>query len=174
MNEKEAVRRSVAEGQTLAQQVVPWPQRGDTPINEFITEGYISCAFPNMISTGAGGFLAPQERVVTVGNYFNTEMRWSALQTGIKQHPSDARLSLDELGDMVGSGGDQFSKRVPAVCVRLGSSGSNRGVDSSLWLTPWEYQLSSSGTVLLMASGPSWLASSVLTTQTAVPAVALQ
>ena len=137
MTEKEVVSKSVAERQTSAQSVVPWPQRSKTPINEFITEGYISCAFPTLLSTGAGDFLAPRERVVTVGNYFkhilrygdgrfarhprfryfalNTEMRWRALQTGrvyIKQHPSDAHLSLDELRDMVGSGGDQFSKRV--------------------------------------------------------------
>ncbi len=42
----------------------------------------------------------------------NTEMRWRALQTGriyIKQHPDDARLSLDEL---VGREGELFSNRV--------------------------------------------------------------
>ena len=61
MTEKEAVRKSVAEGQISAQQVVPWPQRGDTPINEFITDGYISCAFLTLLFTGAGDFLAPRE-----------------------------------------------------------------------------------------------------------------
>ena len=118
MTEKEVVRKSVAEGQISAQPVVPWSERGDTPINEFITEGYISCVFLTLLSTGAGDFLAPRERVVTVGNYFkhilrygdgmfarhprfryfvfNMEMRWRALQTGrvyIKQYPSDARAS---------------------------------------------------------------------------------
>ena len=45
----------------------------------------------------------------------NSEMRWRALQTGrvyIKHHPSDARLSLDELRSMIDCGGEQFSKRV--------------------------------------------------------------
>ena len=42
-------------------------------------------------------------------------MQWRALQTGrvyIKQHPSNARLSLDELRSMIDCGGEQFSKRV--------------------------------------------------------------
>ena len=123
LTELEAVKKSVADGQKSSpRNIVPWPPRADAPINEFVTEGYISCAFPTLFPTGAGDFLAPQERVVTVGNYFkhlmryddgrfarhprfryfalNSEMRWRALQTGrvyIKQHPSDARLSLDEL-----------------------------------------------------------------------------
>ena len=45
----------------------------------------------------------------------NTEMRWRALQTGriyVRQHPSDAQLSLDELRDMVGREGEAFSNRV--------------------------------------------------------------
>ena len=76
MTEKEVVSKSVAEGQTSAHPVVLWPQRGDTPINEFITEGYISCAFPTLLSTGAGDFLAPKEHVVTVGNYFKHILRY--------------------------------------------------------------------------------------------------
>ena len=138
LTELEAVKKSVADGQKSSpRNIVPWPPRADTPINEFVTEGYISCAFPTLFPTGAGDFLAPRERVVTVGNYFkhlmryddgrfarhprfryfalNSEMRWRALQTGrvyIKQHPSDARLSLDELRSMIDCGGEQFSKRV--------------------------------------------------------------
>lgn len=41
--------------------------------------------------------------------------RWRALQTGkifINQHPKDARLTLDELRDMVGREGEHFSNRV--------------------------------------------------------------
>ena len=91
MTEKEVVGKSVAEGKTPAQQVVPRPQRGDTPINEFITEGYISCAFPTLPET------------------------WFALEV---------TSSASECCTM------------PAVCVRLGSSGSNRGADSLLSLTP--------------------------------------
>ena len=138
LTELEAVKKSVADGQKSSpRNIVPWPPRADAPINEFVTEGYISCAFPTLFPTGAGDFLAPRERVVTVGNYFkhlmryddgrfarhprfryfalNSEMQWRALQTGrvyIKQHPRDARLSLDELRSMIDCGGEQFSKRV--------------------------------------------------------------
>lgn len=41
--------------------------------------------------------------------------RWHALQTGqvyVKQHPGDAQLSLDELRDMVGRQGEEFSNLV--------------------------------------------------------------
>jgi len=135
MTEQEAIKKSVAEKQQSKS--VPWPGRGSAPINEFITEGYMSCAFPTLLPTGSADFLAPRERPVTVGNYFkhllkfrdgrfarhprfryfalNTEMRWRALQTGrvyIKQHPKDAKLSLDDLKGMVQSGGEQLSKRV--------------------------------------------------------------
>ena len=118
-------------------EAIPWPPRGDTPVNEFTTEGYISCAFPTLLPTGAGDFLAPRLHAITVCNYFkhlmlydngqfakhprfryfalNTEMRWRALQTGrifVNQHPKDARLTLDELRDMVGREGEAFSNRV--------------------------------------------------------------
>ena len=138
MTEIEAVKKSIQERQKSADHTtVPWPHRADTPVNEFNMEGYMLCAFPTLFPTGAGDFLAPRERVVTVGNYFNhlvryddgrfarhlrfryfalnTEMRWHALQAGcvyIKQHPKDARLSLDELKSMVECGGEQFSKKV--------------------------------------------------------------
>ena len=40
LTEQEAVRKAVLECQSSAHaQVVPWPTRGDTPINEFTTEG---------------------------------------------------------------------------------------------------------------------------------------
>ena len=45
----------------------------------------------------------------------NTEMRWRTLQTGkiyISKHPKDARLTLDELREMVGSEGECFANRV--------------------------------------------------------------
>ena len=45
----------------------------------------------------------------------NTVMRWRALQAGrvyIKKHPKDARLTLDELRDMVGREGECFANRV--------------------------------------------------------------
>ena len=42
-------------------------------------------------------------------------MRWRALQAGhiyIRQHPEDARSSVEELRDIVGRGGEEFSSRV--------------------------------------------------------------
>ena len=77
LTELEAVKKSVADGQKSSpRNIVPWPPRADVPINEFVTEGYISCAFPTLFPTGAGDFLAPRERVVTVGNYFKYLMRY--------------------------------------------------------------------------------------------------
>ena len=119
MNEEDVIRTSISERQASDQdQVVPWPSRGNDPVNEFTTEGYMSCAFPTLFPTGSADFVAPRERKVTVGNYFNhlmrcgggrfarhprfryfalnTEMRWRALQAGrifIKRHPRDSRLS---------------------------------------------------------------------------------
>ena len=114
-----------------------WPTIRGTPINEFTTEGYLSCAFPTLFPTGAADFLGQRQNQVTISNYLkhlimyddsrfakhprfrffalNTEMRWRALQTGrvyVKQHPGDAQLSLDELRDMVGRQGEAFSNRV--------------------------------------------------------------
>ena len=53
----------------------------------------------------------------------NTEMRWHALQAGriyIRQHPQDARLSVEELREMVGTGeGSSFSSRVQHFAASL-------------------------------------------------------
>ena len=137
MTEKETIRKSVHHRQPTEDQVVPWPENGSVPIDEFKTEGYISCAFPTLFPTGEADFLAPRQQTVTVGMYFkhlmmygerrfakhprfryfalNTEMGWRALQTGrvyINQHPDDARLTLDDLRDMVGHEGEFFTHRV--------------------------------------------------------------
>ena len=137
MTEKDTIRKSVHHRQPTEDQVVPWPENGSVPIDEFKTEGYISCAFPTLFPTGEADFLAPRLQSVTVGMYFkhlmmygegrfakhprfryfalNTEMRWRALQTGrvyINQHPDDARLTLDDLRDMVGHEGEFFTHRV--------------------------------------------------------------
>ena len=49
LTELEAVKKSVADGQKSSPwNIVPWPPRADAPINEFVTEGYISCAFPTL------------------------------------------------------------------------------------------------------------------------------
>ncbi len=142
MTEQETIRHSVELHQsnhppppTLS--AVMWPSIGGTPINEFTTEGYFSCAFPTLFPTGAADFRGQRQNQVTIGNYFkhlmmfddsrfakhprfrffalNTEMRWRALQTGriyVRQHPGDAQLSVDELRDMVGREGESFSNRV--------------------------------------------------------------
>ena len=57
ISEKYTVKSFVHERQTSkTSDVVPWPSRGDTPINEFVTEGYISCAFPTLLATGDADF----------------------------------------------------------------------------------------------------------------------
>ena len=142
MSEQEAVQQSVQQRQSDHPSAAPastvmWPSSGRSPINEFTTEGYFTCAFPTLFPTGAADFLGQRHNQVTIGNYFkhlmmyedgrfakhprfrffalNTEMRWRALQTGriyVRQHPGDAQLSLDELRDMVGREGEAFSNRV--------------------------------------------------------------
>ena len=137
MTEKETIRKSVHHKQQNKDQIVPWPENGSVPIDEFKTEGYISGAFPTLFPTGEADFLAPRQQSVTVGLYFkhlmmfkggrfakhprfryfalNTKMRWRSLQMGrvyINQHPEDARLTLDDLRDMVGREGEFFTNRV--------------------------------------------------------------
>ena len=46
--EKEIVKNSVREGQQFPHNTIAWPQIKDTPINEFKTEGYMTCAFPTL------------------------------------------------------------------------------------------------------------------------------
>ena len=140
LTEQETIRKSVLERQSNQPAETPtvmWPPAGGTPINEFKTEGYFSCAFPTLFPTGAADFVAPRLHTITVRNYFkhllmhedgrfakhprfcyfalNTEMRWRALQNGriyIRQHPQDAQLSVEDLRDMVGRDGEAFSNRV--------------------------------------------------------------
>ena len=52
MTEKETIRKSVHHRQPTEDQIVPWPENGSVPIDEFKTEGYISCAFPTLFPTG--------------------------------------------------------------------------------------------------------------------------
>ena len=185
--EEEAVRHSVQQRQQ-ASSTLMWPSIGGTPINEFTTEGYFSCAFPTLFPTGDAEFLGGRLNPITIGNYFkhlmmyndgrfakhprfryfalNTEMRWRALQTGriyVRQHPGDAQLSLDELRDMVGREGETFPTvcciMLP-VCVVLGSIGFASEADSCQWLTHLAFPGSSSHTVPKISSGPNWLISS--------------
>lgn len=130
LSEEDTIRKTVQERQILSsshlEQIVPWPKSGNTSINEFITEGYILCAFPTLFPTGAGDYVAPRHHNITAGNYFKhlikygegqfaKHPRWRALQTGrvyIHQHPLDACLTLDDLRDMVGREGELFANRV--------------------------------------------------------------
>ena len=137
--EQETIQQSIQDGPptSVPGPTLPWPTRGENPINEFNTEGYMSCGFPTLFPTGDADFLAPRQHAVTVGYFFkhlmmyhdgrftkhprfhffalNSEMRWRALVTGriyVCQHPNDAHLSVDELRDMVGREGQQFSNHV--------------------------------------------------------------
>ena len=137
---RQATEQEAVEQVVSGEQPVAWPPHGDTPLNEFHSEGYITLAFPTLFPTGAADFTMPRMRPVTLGYYLkhlimyndgrfarhprfryfalNTEMRWRALQAGhvyVRQHPEDARLSVDELRDMVGT---SFSSR---VCHYAGS-----------------------------------------------------
>ncbi len=148
--ELDTVKQTIQEKQKkMPPTTVSWPPRADAPVNEFVTEGYMSCAFPTLFPTGAD-FLAPHERAVTVGNYFkhlmkyddgrfathprfryfalNSEMRWRALQAGrvyIKQHPKDAHLSLT----LSKAGESNLPKKcctMPAIFVEQSNIGSSR------------------------------------------------
>ena len=109
ITEQETVVKSVEERQSSCSaspspDTLTWPTVGGMPVNEFTTEGYISCAFPTLFPTGAADFSGQQQITVTIGNYLkhlmmyedscfaihprfcffalNTKMRWRLLQTG--------------------------------------------------------------------------------------------
>ena len=97
MTEQETIRKSVQERQFHQPAETPptvmWPPRGGTPINEFKTEGYISCAFPTLFPSGAADFVAPRQHTVTVGNYFKHLMMY---QDGrFAKHPSFCYFALN-------------------------------------------------------------------------------
>ena len=70
LTEQENIRKSISERQS--EPTIPWPEKGDAPINEFNTEGYISCAFPTLLPTGAADFLAPRAVQSHRGELFQT------------------------------------------------------------------------------------------------------
>ncbi len=105
---------------------VGWPAITNQLIDEFNSEGNWSRAFPTLFPTGAGEYLAPRQRRLTLGQYskhliryrdgrfvqhprfryfaLNTMMRWRALETGrvfVKQRIGENHLSVEELKDMV-------------------------------------------------------------------------
>ena len=78
--EKEVLTQSIANRQNPTQSSrqppLSWPQITDTPINEFTTEGYMTCAFPVLFPTGAADFSTPRPRTVTIGYYFKHLMMY--------------------------------------------------------------------------------------------------
>lgn len=76
--EQEIVRNAISKHQQPlhAHTQVPWPDVTNTPINEFKTEGYISCVFPALFPSGAADFTQPRLHTVTVGNYFKHLMMY--------------------------------------------------------------------------------------------------
>ncbi len=69
LTELDKVKQSIQESRKMLPTTVSCPPQADAPVNEFVTEGYMSCAFSTLFPTGAGDILAPYERAVTVGNY---------------------------------------------------------------------------------------------------------
>ena len=63
--EEENIRQSLQQTTT-----VPWPARGENPLNEFQSEGYITHAFPVLFPTGAAEVLAARLHAVNIGAYF--------------------------------------------------------------------------------------------------------
>jgi len=63
--EQENLRESLQSPTTI-----PWPARGQHPLNEFQSEGYISQAFPVLFPTGAAEFLAAHLHDVSIAAYF--------------------------------------------------------------------------------------------------------
>ena len=117
--------------------VVDWPAITNQLIDEFNSEGYWSRAFPTLFPTGAGEYLAPRQRRLTLGQYskhliryrdgrfaqhprfryfaLNTMMRWRALETGrvfVKQRIGENHLSVEEPKEMVNRGDTSFASRV--------------------------------------------------------------
>ena len=122
-----------------------WPTYGSNPISEFRTEGYFTQAFSALFPTGAGDFRSPRLRSVTLGEYLkhimrykdgrfarhprfryfalNTMMRWRALETArvfVKQNPSDAALTVEELREMTKT--SEKTPHFPNKVVHFGKS----------------------------------------------------
>ena len=77
----------------------------------------------------------------------STAMRWHALQAVwiyVRQHPHNARLSIEKLHDMVGHEVNPFKIMcllMLLACMEHGSIGSSSGVGSWPWLTHLVYPL---------------------------------
>ena len=65
VTEQEVIQQSIDQSRSVS-----WPSTSGNPVNEFTTEGYMSCAFPTLFSTGEADYLVPRPRSVSMGNYF--------------------------------------------------------------------------------------------------------
>ena len=74
---RQATERKAVEQVVSGEQPVAWPPRGDTPLNEFHSEGYITPAFQTLFPTGAADFTAPCIHPVTLGYYLKHLMMYS-------------------------------------------------------------------------------------------------
>ena len=66
--EQESIMQSLDQHESQA--TLSWPNREQSPINEFSVEGYFSCAFPTLFPAGAADFLAPRVHTVTIDEFF--------------------------------------------------------------------------------------------------------
>ncbi len=135
-----AARKMTEQGKSIEDD--PGHQRA---INEFTTEGYMSCAFPTLMPTGAGDYVVPRQRSVTVGNYFKHLMmygdgqfarfRYFALNTeigGLLSRQAGSTSSSTHVSHLMNWGTwlavKENSYRVlPAACAVPASTGSSRG-----------------------------------------------
>ena len=75
----------ITESVTQSNNHANWPSVSQNPVNEFTTEGYVSCAFPTLFPTGAADFVAPRQRSVTIGSFFKHLMLFHDQR--FAQHP---------------------------------------------------------------------------------------
>ena len=163
MSEQETVRKSVREGQSHQPAETPptvmCPPSGGTPINEFKTEGYISCAFPTLFPTGVADFVAPRQHAITVGLYFkhlmmyedsrfakhsrfcyfalNTEMRWCGLAESMfvstRRMPNCWWKNFATWLAVMEKPFPTVCCTMLQLCVARSSAGSDSGVGSLPW-----------------------------------------
>ena len=137
-NERAAIQAAIANDQVLE-----FPRRGNDPINEFNTEGYIAKAFPWLFPTGRADFKAPRQTSVTAQDYFmhmlryfdgrfqsdprfvflayNSVLRWKALQTGAvfaRNNPQLAQITAHDITQMLQQDRRDLSNKI----LRFGSS----------------------------------------------------
>ena len=89
----QATEREAVEQVVSGEQAATWPPRGDTPLNEFHSEGYMILAFPTLFPTGAADFTASRMRPVTLGYYLKHLMMYS--DGRFARHPRFRNFALN-------------------------------------------------------------------------------